>query len=213
MGSRKHMWGEGRLWGKLKICFFDILFGILLYIQAEIERQLMDMWVCKFRNSKWNFGGRISVPQPRTEPRPWQWKPRILSTRLPGNSPTWDVSKAMEMNEIIEGKYSRERKSHKLRTCCPATDPKRGKHVRKRELAVQSNVPEWRWKRAQRLQQMELVCDTTKVISFVCWWQKPDWSGLKSRWTEEAEAEFLDSSFQKSSSAGECRSETITRGG
>ena len=29
---------------------------------------------------------RISVPQPGIEPRPRQWKPRILTTRPPGNS-------------------------------------------------------------------------------------------------------------------------------
>ena len=31
---------------------------------------------------------RISVPWPGTEPRPWQWKHQILTTRLPGNSLT-----------------------------------------------------------------------------------------------------------------------------
>ena len=29
---------------------------------------------------------RISVPRPGIEPRPWQWKPGILTTRPPGNS-------------------------------------------------------------------------------------------------------------------------------
>ena len=29
---------------------------------------------------------QISVPWPGIEPKPWQWKPRILTTRLPGNS-------------------------------------------------------------------------------------------------------------------------------
>ena len=29
----------------------------------------------------------ISVPQPGIEPGPWQWKPRILITRPPGNAP------------------------------------------------------------------------------------------------------------------------------
>ena len=28
----------------------------------------------------------ISAPQPGTEPVPWQWKPEILTTGLPGNS-------------------------------------------------------------------------------------------------------------------------------
>ena len=29
---------------------------------------------------------QISAPWPGIEPKPWQWKPRILTTRLPGNS-------------------------------------------------------------------------------------------------------------------------------
>lgn len=30
----------------------------------------------------------ISVPWPETDPGPWQWKPSILTTSHPGNSPT-----------------------------------------------------------------------------------------------------------------------------
>ena len=34
----------------------------------------------------WHVACGISVPRPWTEPRPWQWKPGILTIRPPGNS-------------------------------------------------------------------------------------------------------------------------------
>ena len=38
-------------------------------------------WLCNHTTC------RISVPQPGTESRPWQWKLRILTATTPGNSP------------------------------------------------------------------------------------------------------------------------------
>lgn len=53
----------------------------------------------------------------------------------------WSVFKAMEMNEIMQGKYSTKRREPKLKRKsgeCRATDSKRGERVKKRELSILS---------------------------------------------------------------------------
>ena len=40
---------------------------------------LFFFWLC-------HMSCRISVPWPETEPGPWKWKPRVLTTRPPANS-------------------------------------------------------------------------------------------------------------------------------
>ena len=77
-------------------CIVDRRFTVWATREVHFSK-LLSHWVVPFSITLVSFvvvvppcltACRISVLQSEAEPRPWQWKPRILTTRPPGNSPS-----------------------------------------------------------------------------------------------------------------------------